>query len=69
MSEHAASSPTLMHFLGGEATLTLGKESFEIRLGTWVRMNPGLPHSLVTKSPVVMLLVLPEGMGRKAVRE
>lgn len=58
LSEHTASSPALLHFLSGEATLTLGNESFEVRSGAWVRMDPGLPHSIVTRSPVVMLLVL-----------
>lgn len=58
LSEHTASSPALLHFLSGEATLTLGKESFEVRSGAWVRMDPGLAHSIVTRSPVVMLLVL-----------
>jgi quercetin dioxygenase-like cupin family protein len=58
LSEHTASSPALLHFLSGEATLTLGKESFEVRAGAWVRMDPGLAHSVLTKSPVTMLLIL-----------
>lgn len=61
LSEHTASSPALLHFLSGEATLTLGRNSFEVRSGAWVRMDPGLPHAIVTRSPVVMLLVLLKG--------
>lgn len=58
LSEHTASSPALLNFLSGDATVTLGKQSFEAQPGTWVRMDPGLAHSVVTKSPVTMLLVL-----------
>jgi quercetin dioxygenase-like cupin family protein len=65
LSEHTASSPALLHFLAGEATVTLGQESFEARSGTWVRMDPGLSHSIVTKSPVVMLLVLLKNPGKQ----
>lgn len=63
LSEHTASSPALLHFLSGDATVTLGQESFEARSGTWVRMDPGLPHSIVTRSPVAMLLVLLNGVS------
>jgi len=48
----------LLHFLSGEATVTLGHDSIDAGAGTLVRMDPGLPHAIVTKSPVVMLLVL-----------
>lgn len=65
LSEHTASSTALLQFLSGEATLTLGADTIEARSGTWVRMDPGLAHSVVTKSPVVMLLVLLKGMGKK----
>lgn len=58
LSEHTAATLAFLHFLDGEATVTLGKESFETKPGTWVRMDAGLPHSIVTKSPVVMLFAL-----------
>jgi quercetin dioxygenase-like cupin family protein len=65
LSEHTASSPALLHFLAGEATVALGQESFEVRSGSWVRMDPGLPHSIVTKAPVAMLLVLLKRAGKQ----
>jgi quercetin dioxygenase-like cupin family protein len=58
LSEHTASTTALLHFLSGEATITLGSDTIEAGSGTWVRMEPGLAHSVVTKSPVAMLLVL-----------
>ena len=58
LSEHTASQPAILHFLQGEAFLTLGEESMEARAGTWVHMPPQLPHSVVAQTPVVMLLLL-----------
>ena len=65
LSEHTASTTALLHFLSGEATMTLGTDTVEAGPGTWVRMDAGLAHSVVTKSPVVMLLVLLKGMSKK----
>lgn len=58
LSEHTASTTALLHFVSGEATVTLGRDSIEAATGTLIRMEPGLAHSVVTKSPVIMLLVL-----------
>jgi len=58
LSEHTASRPAILHFLQGEAHLTLGDDSMEAGPGTWVHMPPNLPHSIVAKTPVVMLLLL-----------
>ncbi len=58
LSEHTASTHALLHFLSGEATVTLGQDTVEVGTGTWVRMDPGLAHSVVTKSKVIMLLTL-----------
>ncbi|HEY1379953.1 MAG TPA: cupin domain-containing protein [Gemmataceae bacterium] len=58
LSEHAASIPAVMHFLSGEATVTLGDEVKEVGPGAWVHMAPGLRHAIRAKTPVVMLLLL-----------
>lgn len=58
LSEHTASTHALLHFFSGEATVTLGQDSFEVGPGAWVRMDPGLAHSIITKSNVIMLLTL-----------
>ena len=58
LSEHTATMPAILHFLEGEAELTLGPESIEGKPGTWVYMAPNLVHSVKTKSAVIMLLVL-----------
>ena len=58
LSEHTASMPAILHFLQGEATVTLGDDRHEAKTGTWVHMPAGLKHSIQAKTPVVMLLML-----------
>ena len=58
LSEHTASMPAILHFISGEATLKLGDDTVEAQPGTWIHMPPELKHSVQTKTPVVMLLLL-----------
>jgi quercetin dioxygenase-like cupin family protein len=58
LSEHTASTPAVMHFLAGEASVTLGDERREVGPGAWVHMAPGLRHAIRAKTTVVMLLLL-----------
>ena len=58
LSEHTASMPAVLHFLRGEARLTLGDDTLEAKSGTWVHMPKGLRHSIQAQTPVVMLLLL-----------
>ena len=50
--------PAILHFLQGEAKLTLGDDTLEAKPGTWVHMLTGQRHSIQAKTPVVMLLPL-----------
>ena len=58
LSEHTASLPAILHFLQGEAKLTLGDDTVEATAGAWVHMPTGQRHSIQAKTPVVMLLLL-----------
>jgi quercetin dioxygenase-like cupin family protein len=58
LSEHTASMPATLLILQGEAALTLGSDRLEAQPGTWVHMPPNMAHSLLAKTPVVMLLLL-----------
>lgn len=58
LSEHTASMPALLHLVDGEAELTLGNDTRSAGAGTWVYMRPNLPHTVVAKTPVTMLLIL-----------
>jgi quercetin dioxygenase-like cupin family protein len=58
LSEHTAQVPAIMHFLAGEADLTLGGVPSVAKAGTWVHMPAKLPHSVRAKTGVSMLLLL-----------
>jgi len=58
LSEHTASVPAVLHFIEGEANLTLGEESTTAQKGTWVHLPPNLPHSIVAQTKVLMLLTM-----------
>ncbi len=61
LSEHTASTPAVMHILKGKARLLLGSQLIDAQDGTWVHMPAQLPHSLLAKTPMVMLLLLLKG--------
>jgi quercetin dioxygenase-like cupin family protein len=58
LSEHTSSFPAILHFLEGEAAVTLGAESIAAQPGTWVHMPAHLPHSIEAQTTVKMLLLM-----------
>lgn len=58
LSEHTASMPAILHFVQGEARLTLGGVEQVAQPGTWVHMPAHLPHSITAQTPVIMLLLM-----------
>jgi quercetin dioxygenase-like cupin family protein len=66
LSEHTAAAPAILHFVRGEARLTLGGDVTEARAGAWVHMPAQLPHSVFARTPVVMLLLLLKGRTGEA---
>lgn len=58
LSEHTSANPAVMHFLRGEADVTLGGERLKASGGAWFHMAPNLPHSIRARTPLVMLLLL-----------
>jgi quercetin dioxygenase-like cupin family protein len=58
LTEHTASAPAVLHFLAGEAALTLGDDEKTAVAGSWAYMPAHLPHSILAKTAVTMLLYL-----------
>ena len=58
LSEHTASVPAIIQILDGECELTLGPDHYEVKAGAWARMPANLPHSIVARTPVKMLLLM-----------
>jgi quercetin dioxygenase-like cupin family protein len=58
LTEHTASRAASLHFLKGEAKLTLDGEERQAQSQTWVHMPPRMPHSVLAITDVLMLLTL-----------
>lgn len=58
LTEHTAAYPAILHFLAGEADLKLGKDHYAAQTGSWAYMPAKLPHSLIARTPVTMLLIM-----------
>jgi len=56
LSEHTASKPAILHFLRGQAQLTLGEDSMNAAEGMLVHMPAHLSHSIYAETDVLMLL-------------
>jgi len=58
LSEHTAAHPAILHFLTGEARLSLGDDEMDAKPGAWVHMPAHLAHSIIAVTEVKMLLLL-----------
>jgi quercetin dioxygenase-like cupin family protein len=58
LSPHSAPMAAVLHFLKGDAELTLASETRNVRAGAFVHMAPGLSHGIIAKTPLVMLLYM-----------
>ncbi|MGD8815508.1 MAG: cupin domain-containing protein [Anaerolineales bacterium] len=58
LSEHTATRPAILHFLEGEADVTLGLDRKQAHAGTWIHMPANLVHSVHAKTDLRMLLIL-----------
>lgn len=63
LSEHTSSKPAIIHIVNGEAQVRLGEDEYEAAAGMWAHLPPNLPHSILAKTPVTMLLMLLEQAG------
>ena len=58
IQEHSAGGPVSVHLLRGHAVLTAGSETFDLRPGLLVFMEPNLRHALRAEEQSVVLLTL-----------
>ena len=58
LSEHTSTHSAILHFLQGEASVSLGNETHEAQANTWIHMEPNLAHSILARSPLIMLLIM-----------
>jgi quercetin dioxygenase-like cupin family protein len=61
LTEHTSAYAAVMHFLHGEAEVTLAEEKREVSAGAWIHMAPQMPHGILARTPVKMLLTIVKG--------
>jgi quercetin dioxygenase-like cupin family protein len=57
LSSHSAPTPAILYFLEGEAEVQLGEDKIISKPGSFVYMPPMLPHGILARTAVKMLLV------------
>ncbi|WP_432797806.1 cupin domain-containing protein [Poriferisphaera sp. WC338] len=58
LSEHTASVPATIQIIQGNATVTLGSDAHAVCPGSFIHMQPNLPHSITADTPLIMLLMM-----------
>ncbi len=58
LSAHTAPMAASLHFVSGDATLSLGEDVHEVGAGALVHMPPQLTHGIVARTPLILMLVM-----------
>lgn len=58
LSEHTAACPVTLEVLSGEGEITLGPDRLAAASGFWAHLPARLPHSIVAKTPLCLLLTM-----------
>ena len=58
LSDHTASVPVTLVIVEGDADIVIDGERHDGHTGSWVHIGAGVPHSVVARTPVTMLLTL-----------
>ena len=58
LSKHTAAMPAIIHILDGEADIIMGDDTHAADPGAWFHMDANLPHSVIAKTKLTMLLLM-----------
>jgi quercetin dioxygenase-like cupin family protein len=58
LKEHTAPVPVVLHFLQGEATVTLGDQVVDAQAGSLIHIPAKLTHAILARTAVVMTLLM-----------
>ena len=58
LTDHTASVPAVIQVVKGRLGLTLGDDSVEIGVDSWVHLDAHLTHAVVALEPSVLILTL-----------
>jgi|SRR5581483_682237 len=65
LKTHSVPIPALIYVVEGEGEFVLGSETVQVKSGSFIRMEPLLPHALRAKTPFRMLLVQVKDESKK----
>jgi len=65
LSEHTAAVPAIMHFIEGEADVTVGENASKASANSFYHLAANVPHSINAIRPTKMLLLLLKGAKGK----
>jgi len=57
LKTHSVPIPALIYVVEGEGEFDLGSDTVQVKSGSFIRMEPLLPHAVRAKTPFRMLLV------------
>jgi len=52
LSEHTSAFPVIIEILEGEGSIIIDKKDVHLLKGTWIYIEPNLPHSLKATTPL-----------------
>ena len=58
LTEHTSPYAAIIEVLEGTLEIALGNDQLTVQAGSWIRMDPNLPHSLKAATRMVMLLTI-----------
>ena len=58
ISSHSSGGDAMVYILDGEAEITIGNDTFQVKKGETIVMPAGVPHALLAKEQFKMLLVV-----------
>lgn len=65
LKTHSVPIPALIYMVEGEGEFDLGSETFQVKSGSFIRMEALLPHAVRAKTPFRMLLVQKKDRDRQ----
>jgi quercetin dioxygenase-like cupin family protein len=65
LSDHTASVPVTIVIVDGDAELVIGGERHDGHAGSWVHIDAQVPHSVMARTSVTMVLTLLKAGGRR----
>jgi len=58
LADHFSPTAAVLHFLQGEAEVTINGDQMSAKPGTLIHMSPNLSHGIIARTPLIMVQTL-----------